>query len=214
MTTDESPSKTAIWQKTPITNLVRYNPSGILFARIRINGKLIRRSLYTKTLTVAKLRLADLEKNERGNSELNAAYTEGKMTFGEAMALFAERVEKDASLKPRTIEHRKERISVIRKTWASILQTDIRRITRQDCLNWGHGYKSSAMNFNKTVQTIRKIFEIAIESGIRYDNPASIFSNPQGILMAGLVETAAVGHANYGGVSHPHGSGYTSRPEA
>ena len=104
---------------------------------------------------MAKLRLADLEKNERGNSDLNAAYAEGKMTFGEAMALFGERVEKDAALKPRTKAHRKERISVIRKTWPTVLQTDIRRITRQDCLNWAHGYKSSAINFNKTVQTIR-----------------------------------------------------------
>jgi integrase len=173
MNAGKSESKTAIWQKTPITNLVRYNPSGFLFARIRINGKLIRRSLETKTLSVAKLRLADLEKNERGNSELNAAYTEGKMTFAEAMTLFSGRVEKDVSLKPRTKEHRKERISVIRKTWAAILQTDLRRITRQDCLDWAHGYKSSAINFNKTVQTIKKIFEIAIESGIRYDNPAN-----------------------------------------
>ena len=65
---------------------------------------------------MAKLRLADREKNERGNSDLNAADAEGKMTFGEAIALFCERVEKDAALKPRTKAHRKERISVIRKT--------------------------------------------------------------------------------------------------
>jgi len=51
--------------------------------------------------------LADLEKNERGNFGLNAAYSDGKMTFGEAMARFGERVEKDASLKPGTKEHRK-----------------------------------------------------------------------------------------------------------
>jgi hypothetical protein len=82
---DKPKSKTATWQKTPITNLIRYVPSGVLFARIRINGKLIRRSLNTKTLTVAKLRLTDLEKIERGNSDLNIAYTEGKMTFGDAM---------------------------------------------------------------------------------------------------------------------------------
>jgi integrase len=173
MLTGKATSKTAVWQKTPITNLVRYAPSGALFARIRINGKLIRRSLETKTLTVAKLRLTDLEKTERGNSGLNAAYAEGKMTFGDAMNLFTDRVEKDASLKPRTKAHRKERISVIRKTWAPMLQTDIRRITRQDCLNWAHGYRSSAINFNKTAQTIRKVFELAIESGIRYDNPAT-----------------------------------------
>ncbi len=94
MPTGKSQSKSKSWQKTPITNLVRYKPSGFLFARIRINGKLIRRTLNTKTLTVAKLRLSDLERTERGNSDLNAAYTEGKMTFGEAMAMFGERVAK------------------------------------------------------------------------------------------------------------------------
>ncbi|HZL14026.1 MAG TPA: tyrosine-type recombinase/integrase [Verrucomicrobiae bacterium] len=46
-----------VWQKTPVSNLVRYVASGILFARIRVQGKLIRRSLKTKVLSVAKLRL-------------------------------------------------------------------------------------------------------------------------------------------------------------
>ena len=42
-------------------NLVRYVPSKQLFARIRVKGKLIRRSLKTKVLSVAKLRLAGSE---------------------------------------------------------------------------------------------------------------------------------------------------------
>jgi hypothetical protein len=54
-----------VWQKTPVSNLVRYVASGILFARIRVQGKLIRRSLKTKVLSVAKLRLTDLENAER-----------------------------------------------------------------------------------------------------------------------------------------------------
>ena len=36
-----------VWQNTPHANLVRYVPSGTLFARIRVRGKLIRRSLKT-----------------------------------------------------------------------------------------------------------------------------------------------------------------------
>jgi len=31
----------SIWQKTPYANLLRYNPSGKYFARIRVQGKLI-----------------------------------------------------------------------------------------------------------------------------------------------------------------------------
>jgi hypothetical protein len=44
----------ANWLKTPFANLVRYVPSGIYFARIRVRGKLIRRSLKTNKLAVAK----------------------------------------------------------------------------------------------------------------------------------------------------------------
>ncbi len=46
-----------LWLKTPFANLVRYVPSGIYFARIRVRSKLIRRSLKTNKLAVAKLRL-------------------------------------------------------------------------------------------------------------------------------------------------------------
>ena len=34
----------SVWQPTPVPNLVRYIPSGILFARVRVKGKLIRNS--------------------------------------------------------------------------------------------------------------------------------------------------------------------------
>jgi len=50
------------WQKTQFSNLIRYVPSGTYFARLRVRGKLIRQSLKTDVLSVAKLRLVDLEK--------------------------------------------------------------------------------------------------------------------------------------------------------
>jgi len=51
-----------LWQNTPYTNRLRYKPSQIYFARLRVKGKLIRCSLKTDSITVANLRLADLEK--------------------------------------------------------------------------------------------------------------------------------------------------------
>ena len=35
------------WQKTPYANLIRYNPSRTYFARLRVKGKLIRRTFGT-----------------------------------------------------------------------------------------------------------------------------------------------------------------------
>ena len=45
------------WQKTSYANLIRYVPSGIYYARLRVKGKLIRKNLKTDLLSVGKLRL-------------------------------------------------------------------------------------------------------------------------------------------------------------
>jgi integrase len=68
MNTSET-EKDSEWQKTPYANLVRYKSSGIYFARFRVRGKLIRRSLKTSQLSVAKLRLGNLEKQERQRAD-------------------------------------------------------------------------------------------------------------------------------------------------
>ena len=58
------------WRKTPYTNLIRYKPSGVYFARFRVKGKLFRRSLKTEHITVARLRLADLQKSEQQKAQI------------------------------------------------------------------------------------------------------------------------------------------------
>ncbi len=55
MKTESSESRRA---SSPVANPVRYVPSGFYFARARVSGKLIPRSLKTDVLSVAQLRLA------------------------------------------------------------------------------------------------------------------------------------------------------------
>jgi hypothetical protein len=43
------------WVKTPVANLVRYKPSGIYFARLRIRGKLFRHYFFGITDTTIEL---------------------------------------------------------------------------------------------------------------------------------------------------------------
>jgi hypothetical protein len=78
---DSIPEPKGLWLKTRFANLVRYVPSGIYFSRIRVRGKLIRRSLKTNKLAVARLRLAGLEKVERQGAIVN-----GNMTFAGGVA--------------------------------------------------------------------------------------------------------------------------------
>jgi len=176
-------SKSGPWQKTHYSNLLRYKSSGTYFARIRINGKLIRRSLKTTALSVAKLRLGDLEKGERQTAEIQISCVDGRMTFGDALAIYEQRLKGDISIKPRTREYHEQRIKALTASWAELKQTEVRNITKSDCLNWGARFAKKRMSngsskarsataFNHTVGIFRQILEIAVEAGVRYDNPA------------------------------------------
>ena len=171
---DSNAAPKDLWLKTPFANLVRYVPSGIYFSRIRVKGKLIRRSLKTTKLSVAKLRLGDLEKVERQRVEVQGAVENGNMRFGDALAIFRGRLQNDASLKPRTKEFREERIAALLKSWSGLEQIEVRKISKQDCLSWAAQYSTSASSqcVNTCVATLRMVIDLAIEAGARYDNPA------------------------------------------
>lgn len=161
------------WQKTQFANLVRYVPSGTYYSRLRVAGKLIRKSLKTDVLSVAKLRLADLDKQERQRAESTDAAARGKMTVGDAVEIHKERVAGDASLKPRTKEYHGQRVVALFKSWPGLREKLIRDVTKSDCLNWAGKFGASASSsaFNHTQATLRALLEIGCEVGARYDNP-------------------------------------------
>jgi hypothetical protein len=80
----------SLWTKAPVANLVRYEPSGIYFARAKVRGKLIRKSLDTNVLSIAKLRLADVLDTEHKAVAATKTKIIGKMIFADALALFQE----------------------------------------------------------------------------------------------------------------------------
>ena len=166
----------SVWQKTACANLYRYKPSGTYFAHIKIRGKLIRRSLKTKLQSVAKMRLADLEKSERQIADSATAVAGGKMTFGDALTVYRVRLQggQTKAKKPRSKAYREERIAALLKSWTILEKTDVRKISKADCLKWAAGYqaKFSATNYNNTKDTLKVVLDVAIEHGARYDNPA------------------------------------------
>jgi len=169
------PDKDPVWQKTPYVNMIRYKPSQVYFARFRVKGKLIRRSLKTIHLSVAKLRLADFEKNEQQKARSTNAVTAGKMTFGDALAVFKTRMENNPAIKPRTREYCTYRISALLKSWPGLAEKDVSRVTNAECLDWSekNANRNSSSSHNYTVSILRRVFAIAMETGARYDNPAT-----------------------------------------
>jgi len=175
MKTNSSENTDPRWQKTPVANLVRHIQSGNYYARIRVRGKLIWKSLKTDRISVAKLRLGDFHKEERQRAAAHKAVARGKMTFGAALQTYRERLSGDYSLKERSKTFREERIAALLKSWPELEQTDVAQISKADCLAWAirFGKQASPSSFNNTVGTLKLVLDIAVEAGARYDNPAT-----------------------------------------
>jgi hypothetical protein len=71
----ENAESSSLWTKAPVANLVRYEPSGIYFARAKVRGKLVRKTLDTNILSVANPKL-------KGTFFLPETFIEGgKLSF-------------------------------------------------------------------------------------------------------------------------------------
>ena len=122
------------WQKTPVANLARHVQSGGYYAQIRVRGKLIWKSLKTGRISVAKLRPGDFHNEERERASAHQAVSRGRMTFGDALQTYRERLKGDYSLKEQNKTYREERIAALLKSWTDLEQTDIAKISKTDCL--------------------------------------------------------------------------------
>ncbi len=172
------------WVKTPTANLIRYKPSGVYFARVRIRGKLFRQTLKTSVISVAKLRLADFinEKTEElGDvSRVDA----GRMTVADAVALFHERLNGQQNIKEGAKVYRRKCLEALLKSWPDLESTLVWKVTKDDCLAWAKKFaeKYSATVYNNTVGTLRMILDLAVEKGARSQNPAYAITKKRVIL--------------------------------
>jgi hypothetical protein len=170
-----STSDEKVWQTTAIQNLVRYRPSGTYFARFRVGGKLVWKSLKTATFSVAKQRLPETLREHRSKPESFAAFADGKMTVSDAADVYLHKVRVSASLKPRSKDYRKMIIDFIDRSWPSLFATEVRKVTQRDCETWLSQYqqKYSPSVVNNSIGTLRAIFDEAIRTGARFNNSAA-----------------------------------------
>lgn len=158
--------------------MVRYRPAGTYFARFKVNGKPILKSLKTTVFSVAKQRLPDTMREHRANLESVKAAAIGKMTVGDAARLYLEKVRANVSLKPRSKDYREMMIDFINRSWPALFGTDVRRIGERDCQEWllrfQKHYAPSVVN--NAVGTLRAVFAQAVDSGARFGDPAANLS--------------------------------------
>jgi integrase len=170
--------KESVWEATSVHNLVRYRPVGTYFARFRINGKRIWKSLETTVFSVAKQRLPEMMREHRAKLESVTAVAAGKMTVGDAVQVYLEKVRTNVSLKPRSKDYREMMIDFITRSWPSLSGLDVRKVSERDCQEWLVGFQKlyAPSVVNNAIGTLRAVFAEAVDSGARFGNPAANLS--------------------------------------
>jgi integrase len=159
------------WKSFPRTpNLLQYAPSGVFFGRIKIGGKVCRRSLETKVFTTAKLKLVDFVKEQRKGRTTGPAVLD---TFRDARIRYEQDLEARHELAAASKLYRRNTITALLKTWPNLDAVKLEKITLKDCQDWANrfiakGYESGF--FNNTLGTLRAIVETGGRVGT--DNPA------------------------------------------
>lgn len=165
----------SLWETTAVQNLIRYRPSGTYYGRFRVGGKLIRQSLETAVFTVAKQRLPEKIREYRSRHESVKAFGIGKMTVRDAADAYLRKVHSNASLKPRSKGYRDLMINFIQRSWPTLCDTDVRKVSEHDCLTWLSRFQQqyAASVVNNAIGTLRAVFDEAISTGARFNNPAA-----------------------------------------
>ena len=166
------PSKT--WKKTRLQYLVRHK-SGRYYARAFANGKEIWKSLGTSHFSVAQAKLAEFLKEHRERVSNANGEVSAKMTFGEASAIHLRNLDDNLSIKPRTRDYWRECLLALQKSWRSLKETEVRKVTQGDCKQWARDYrkKVSPTRYNNTVSILRHVLNVAVEAGVVYRNVAA-----------------------------------------
>jgi hypothetical protein len=155
-----SDTKESLWESTAVQNLIRYRPSGTYFGRFRVGGKLVRQSLETAVFSVAKQRLPDKIREYRSRHESVKAFAGGKITVGDAVEVYRGKVRANASLKPRSKDYREMTLDFIERSWPSLFETDVRKVSERDCENWLIRFQQqyAPTVVNNSIGTLRAVF--------------------------------------------------------
>jgi integrase len=170
-------STTQTWGKTKIQCLVRNLHSGVYYARARVNGKLIWRTLETDRLSAAKVRLpkALLDMGRgfgKGFNNQNAGTIE---TFGDVARVHLANVETRVDIKPATKHYWRQIVAALLASWPDLAERKTTKITEADAREWAAAYQGqvSPTRYNNTVDCLRTIFGLAVREGAIRVNPAA-----------------------------------------
>jgi integrase len=178
-----SPAAVKTWNRTSVQNLIRHK-SGRYYARVFANGKETWKALKTDILEVAKVKLREIAGPIQRAAHATQAEERGRMTIGECAEVFTKRINEGFGLRGRgrmlrrigegTKHYRKQTITALWSSWPGLAEKNARKISEREVSEWAERFaaKYSATRYNNTLDTLRALFRIAVDAGVRIDNPA------------------------------------------
>jgi integrase len=159
------------WIFSRVSNMVRYAPSGTYYMRVKVGGKIIRRSLKTNSESMAVRLLPKAINDERSR---HARRSSGGQTMADAAELYLKAVASKPGIKPRSVDYRRETWEMIKRTWKGIETLPSSDVTKSMCEDWADRarLRYASTRFNGCLETLRGLLRHAVATGNRIDNPA------------------------------------------
>lgn len=152
---------------------MRNKSSGTYYLRAKVGGKIIRRSLGTRKLAVAKIKrdslLGQLRAQAGSLTKPQCADVSDliEMTMAYYQAIPSYRI------KPASMRYRSQILDSLRET---LPRRNVSQWTAKDMRDWwsSHAVKRySAQRQNNILGTVRKMMDMAIEAGVRVSDPTA-----------------------------------------
>jgi integrase len=151
------------WRSFPkVPKLLQYVSTGLYFARVKVQGKLIRRSLKAATFEEAKLALHDFVKKHHEPET-------GLGTFGLALKRYLRALNATHDLSEQSKRYRRYCVKAILASWPGVRLVPVRKISEEACREWAGRFaaEKDEQYFNNTLSALRAILELG---GISKDN--------------------------------------------
>jgi integrase len=129
------------WRSFPkVPNLLQYVSTGVYYGRVKVNGKLSRRSLETDVFTTAKLKVRDFIKAEIERAQAGPMRAG---TFGAALRAYLQSLNASNEIGAPTKKYYRDCIRVLLKSWSGLRSVALETLTLQR--TDGESYKGDSV---------------------------------------------------------------------
>lgn len=161
-------NSTVVFQKVGEC-LYRYSSSGVYYARIKVRGKEIRRSLRTTDRKLAQRKLAALK-----DAEAQVDHSKGKITLAELCDQYLKTVQ---HLGRKTVERKTHIVRRIKRDWPGGSSRQVGKVRPSEVQLWLSKYDFGPVSLNQHLACLKAIFWMAVDDRIITRSPAATVSS-------------------------------------